>query len=385
MRRNSASPTVSWYCRRTCARRGGAFDSAAASSILPSASRESMRSAVARALPGLPGAISWYRSSAPLASLSVRSSAAVPNASSATSQRPRLSRRALGAATLKARNEVVVLLARPSQVAGLDVTEPANLLRYGGNLHGKRVVGRRELGKRALHVGLVLGNQRTLGASFAGVAKRIESRTTQAAQALQQPEDGQHPRAEAHLAQFPGERIARRNQGRGKVEHQLVVAFEHAGALVLERAVGVQAGHFVFVLVGEQLGVVARDGFGELGGFGYFMLALAHLLHELAVALGISRVLVGGEVLHTTLDQLIERARDVLAERDHFGWPCNALDLGQVDSRPPAPKEALLVEIDRHAVELDGALEGRRRNRQPALLVGEAQHQHVRGDGVAHH
>src|SRR5258705_510044 len=183
MRRNSASPTVSWYCRRTCARRGGAFDSAAASSILPSASRESMRSAVARALPGLPGAISWYRSSAPLASLSARSSAAAPNASSATSQRQRLSRRALGAATLKARNEVVVLLARRSQVAGLDVTEPANLLRYGGNLHGKRVVGRRELGKHALHVGLVLGNQRTLGASFAGVAKRIESRAAQSAQA----------------------------------------------------------------------------------------------------------------------------------------------------------------------------------------------------------
>src|SRR5258706_1385884 len=255
MRRNSASPTVSWYCRRTCARRGGAFDSAAASSILPSASRESMRSAVARALPGLPGAITWYRISAPLASLSARSSAAAPNASSATSQRQRLSRRALGAATLKARNEVVVLLACRSQMAGLDVAEAANLLRYGGNLHRERVVGRRELGKHALHVGLVLGNEGTLGASFAGVAKRIESRAAQAAQALQQPEHGQHPRAEAHLAQFPGERIARRNQGRGKVEYQLVVAFEHAGDLVLEGAVGVQAGQLRFVLVGEPRGV----------------------------------------------------------------------------------------------------------------------------------
>ena len=48
------------------------------------------------------------------------------------------------------------------------------------------------------------------------------------------------------------------------MELQLVVALELPLEPGLEGGVGVQARHLVLVLVGEQLGVVARDRFGQL-------------------------------------------------------------------------------------------------------------------------
>ena len=62
----------------------------------------------------------------------------------------------------------------------------------------------------------------------------------------------------------------------------------------------------------------------------------------------------------------------------------DALHLLEVDRGAPAPEEALAVEVDRDAVQLDRALERRARERHPALLVGVAEHEHVGGDGVAH-
>ena len=60
--------------------------------------------------------------------------------------------------------------------------------------------------------------------------------------------------------------------------HELVVALEHAGDLVGEGGVGVQAGDLVLVLVGHQLEQVARHGLGQpRGAKRAFRLSLIHI------------------------------------------------------------------------------------------------------------
>ena len=51
--------------------------------------------------------------------------------------------------------------------------------------------------------------------------------------------------------------------------------------------------------------------------------------------------------------------------------------------RAAAPEEGLLVRLDGGAVELDRLLDGRGRHRDQPLLIGEAQHEQVGGDGIA--
>ena len=160
-----------------------------------------------------------------------------------------------------------------------------------------------------------------------------------------------------------------------------VVALEHGLDLPLELAVRVQARDLVLVLVGEELGVVARHRFRE---FCRACLRLSNSFHQAAIAFGVGGVLVFGQELYPPLDELVEVAREVLLDRDHGRRGRDALHPLRVERRMPAPQEALLVELHRHAVQLDGALEGGSRDREPALLVGVAEHEHVGRDGVAH-
>ena len=62
---------------------------------------------------------------------------------------------------------------------------------------------------------------------------------------------------------WPVARIAAGKQRRGEVEFQLVAALELLVELGLEGRVGIKPRHLVLVLVGQQLGVVARHRFGE--------------------------------------------------------------------------------------------------------------------------
>src|SRR5258706_6924959 len=305
-------------------------------------------------------------------------------ATKASSPAQRSSRRAMRFRTVKAGEKIVLLLARQGEVARLHMAKAADLLGDRRDLDRYRVIGRRELCEQAIDVRFVFRDQRALGAPLRGVTKHVEWRTAQTAQAFQHMEHRQHPGAEAHLARLAGGWILARNKRWREMEHELVIALEHAGDLLLERAVGVQPRDLVFVLVGEQLGVVARDRFAQLGRARRFALALAHALNQLAIALGIGRVLVRGEELDATLDQLVQRAREMFAQSDDLGRQREALDALQVDGGTPAPEEALLVELDRDAVQLDGALERGAGNRNPALLVGIAEHQHVGGNGIAH-
>src|SRR2546428_7170558 len=108
---------------------------------------------------------------APSSSSSVRSSASAANASTARSQAQRLSRGALGFGAVKTRHELVVLFARGAEMAGLYVPEAADVLGDGSDLHGKRMICRRQLGEQAFDIALVLGDQRALGAPLGGVAE----------------------------------------------------------------------------------------------------------------------------------------------------------------------------------------------------------------------
>src|SRR5882672_1751595 len=102
------------------------------------------------------------------------SCAVAASATKAKSQPQRLSRDAFFLGAVKAGEELVALLARGGEVVRLHVAEAADVLGDRGDLHGERMVGRRELGQQALHVGFVLGDERTLGAPLDRVAEGVE-------------------------------------------------------------------------------------------------------------------------------------------------------------------------------------------------------------------
>ena len=62
-----------------------------------------------------------------------------------------------------------------------------------------------------------------------------------------------------------GAGLAPGHEGGGEVEFELFGVFELSGQGCREFRGGVEAGDFVFVLVGEEFGVVAGDGFGQRG------------------------------------------------------------------------------------------------------------------------
>ena len=112
----------------------------------------------------------------------------------------------------------------------------------------------------------VIVDQLAFGAALRGMAEGIERRAAQEFQFRQQAEQRQQPRAEAHLARQARRLVAAGEQGRREVEFEAkIVAVEGRGHLFLERAVGVEPGHLVFVLVGHQLEQIARHRLAELG------------------------------------------------------------------------------------------------------------------------
>src|SRR4249919_2183650 len=193
------------------------------------------------------------------------------------------------------------------QVLFLDVAVAADVFRNRGDLGGEVDVAAVERTEQAVDRGEVIDDQLALHPALLGPAEDVERTATQEAQLRQPLERGEHPRAEFLLDQV-ALCVLLRQQRRGEVELELVVAVELLLQLLLEVAAGVQARDFVLVLVRHQLEGVTRDGFGQVGGAGDLRgLGFAYLGDEVAVALGVGRILVIGEEADAARDQFVER------------------------------------------------------------------------------
>ena len=92
------------------------------------------------------------------------------------------------------------------------------------------------------------------------------------------------------------------------MELQREVPLELAFELVDEAAVGVEARHLVFVLVGHQLEKAAGDRLGQaLTTLGATGLRRVDLGHEVTVLLRIGSVLVRGQIRRAPRDELGEQ------------------------------------------------------------------------------
>ena len=163
--------------------------------------------------------------------------------------------------------------------------------------------------------------------------------------------------------------------------HQPVVALEHRRHLGREGRVGVQARHFVLVLVGHQLEQVARHRLGQAGA-AQRRLGGAHAVDEGAVLRRVGRVLVAGEELHPPRHHLVERG--LAHELDHLRRLEQRLHRREVVRAAPAPFERRLVVVHLHAVEFHRSHQRRVGQRDAALLPGVAQQQRVGVDRVSH-
>ena len=233
-----------------------------------------------------------------------------------------------------------------------------------------------ELAEHGLDQRLVPDDQRTLGATFGGVAEYVECRAAQPLQPREQPQRGLDPWPECALLR-PSSRVAlRRQEGRREVILDREVAVEFEPELVEEAGPHMQPRHLVLVLVGHQLEQRARHGVGqrfaaERG------LGAAHAVDGCAVACGIRVVLVGAQEVGAPCDHLVERLRCV---------GCRVLGLRQevrIGEGEPAPGQGLLVALDRDGIELDRTGQRLQRHRHQALLPGKAEHHDVGVDAVA--
>ncbi|MNI03961.1 hypothetical protein D3C73_568740 [compost metagenome] len=190
----------------------------------------------------------------------------------------------------------------------LDVTEAADVLGHAGNLHRQCEAVVIQAVQQYLHGCLVITDQLALHATLLGAAKHVEAAATQELQLGQQAERLEHPRA-IFLLQQPALFVLLREQRRCQMEAQLVIALELLLQAALEIAAGVQAGHFVLVLVRHQLEQVAGHGLGQRGGaadtFGF---SRAHAFDQRAVAVGVGGILVVGQEGRAALDHLVQRA-----------------------------------------------------------------------------
>ena len=146
---------------------------------------------------------------------------------------------------------------------------------------------------------------------------------------------------------------------------------------------GMQSRHFVLVLDGQNLEVVAGGGQGHRQGRVQGRLGLAQGFDALAVAAGQGGVLVVRQFLFPQGQHFLQGGvrpgrRRVGGRRCQLAYP------GLVHGGAAAPVEGL--EIGRHggAVELDGPAQGRQAHRHQAFLPGVAEEEHVGIQGVAH-
>ena len=169
------------------------------------------------------------------------------------------------------------------------------------------------------------------------------------------------------------------------MEFELVIALELLTQVSKETAVGVKPRDLILILVGHQLVQRPSHRFGKTGhAFRSRLLRLTHAFDESTVALGIGAVLILGEVRDPFSDQLVKRARKVVRGGFRQSGRRGAFDQAKIMRRTTAPKESLLVRLDRHAVQLDRAQQCLIRQRDHALLPGIAKQEQIGGDRIAH-
>jgi hypothetical protein len=167
------------------------------------------------------------------------------------------------------------------------------------------------------------------------------------------------------------------SSGGARWNTSLVVAFEHALDLLAKGAVSVEARDLVFVLVGEQLRVVACDSLSKFRRIAFFVFYLFYFKNKRSIPLCVSSILIASQELRAPLDEFLEVARDVLLDRNHFRRDRHAPHALQVHRCAPAPDKGVLVEGDRDAVQLDRALDGFARRAAPSPSACVAEHEHV--------
>ncbi|MNL12717.1 hypothetical protein D3C87_1335920 [compost metagenome] len=111
---------------------------------------------------------------------------------------------------------------------------------------------------------------------------------------------------------------------------------------------------------------------------------LHELLDPLPVTLGIRLVLVRREKCHASLQCFFQALRQQAVCVLHFACFEFAQHPRQVFSTAPAPGKGREVEGHRGAIQFDGLQQRRFAHRQPAFLVGVAEHEGVRGNRITH-
>jgi hypothetical protein len=115
-----------------------------------------------------------------------------------------------------------------AEVARLDVTEPADLLRHAGELDRDLVICRSELPHDLVEDRLVLRDQPAFQPALGAVAERVERCAAQPLQAGEMTHRSQHPRPVRALLEAPGHRIAPGDQRRRQVNPELRLPLELA-------------------------------------------------------------------------------------------------------------------------------------------------------------
>jgi hypothetical protein len=207
----------------------------------------------------------------------------------------------------------------------------------GGDFHREPEVFAVQAIEQLGHRHFVFHDQPPFGPALFGVAEDVQRGAAQSLQLREDPERGHHPGAELGLRRLARARIRLVENRRSEVEFELVASLEHRFDLPGERRIGVQARDFVFVLVGEELEVVARDRLGERGASGLERFGFARALDELAVALGVRGILVRGEEFDPARDQLVEVARERLRDRNDLRRSREPLHPRKIGCGAPSP------------------------------------------------
>ncbi|MNK68904.1 hypothetical protein D3C87_882830 [compost metagenome] len=235
------------------------------------------------------------------------------------------------------------------------MAKAADRIRHVGQFERRVAVGGVQGARERFRQGQVVGGELPLHAALGRLAEDVQPGPTHALHRRQRAERQRHPGAKGALLQA-ALRIAAGERGRRQVIAHAVVAARLALELraqpVLEGGIGIQASDLVFILVGHELGQVARHGprhsvlLVSQGGF-----ARAHGLHRRQVAAGIGVVLVGAHMRRQPLDQGVQG----LGQRHHALGRLRAQRVRPMMRRLAAQFERGQVLVHRHAVDLDRA------------------------------
>ena len=219
-------------------------------------------------------------------------------------------------------------------------------------------------------------DQCPFGPALGSVAKRIKQRATQALQPGQQLEQTHGPRAElalfrAAIRAATGQERRREVEGHAKPSGELGV--QGGGKL----GVNVKPRHFVFILIGQHLGIVLRHRAQNfIGSRRNAKHPKPHPVQQRKVARGQFGVLklrqMGGPMINQPL-------------QPHCGLRLRQGNHGRIMRHHPPPVECIGIGPHGNPVQCNCLNNRRTPDRDQALLPGIAQHDQIGGDLVARH